>query len=147
MLESIEYTNIDSWLAGPNWETAVETLTLSFVKHNVAIVKLPEGCMVDEINRGLLEVAELTSAEASPEPAAMRPPSQQEPYLFRDPSPRCISPSPGVVRAHPGKLVCEHRLGVNYTSEPQISLGPVSSCLHGMSMNVYDVSSDCPQHS
>ncbi len=119
MLESIAFANIDSW---PAWESSVETLTLSFVKHNVAIVKLPEGCMSDIVNTGLQKLAELTSAEASPGAAAL---PQEEPYLFRDSSARCTSSSPGAVTAHPGKLVVEHRLGAPYTSQPHASLAPV----------------------
>ncbi len=118
MLDTIDFASLDPWHATPacNWEAAVETLMLSLAKHNVAILKLPPQYS-DQLNEGMRAVAGLTMEETTDPDVAMPEEAlpQPEPYLFRDPSPRRNSSSPGLVQTHPGKLVCEHLEGLPVT--------------------------------
>ena len=102
MLDRIELHGlVEPTLGGRQWESTVEVLALSFIKHNVAIIKA--GDSVLDIVRSAHD--QLDSLEAPN-------PGEGSAAAAAAPSP---SPSP---RLSAGRVVWEHRLGTEQYEAP-----------------------------
>lgn len=98
MLDSIKLSDIERVIPGDvadKWEAAVETLMLSFVKHNVAIIKYPVY-LIGEFNECMLDVANIDSPDAG----------------GHDASPG----TPAGLKVQQGKVIFEIRAGRKITS-------------------------------